>query len=310
MLDRSKRLRAPRVQALPAAQSIMHEHLCAVIFTELAGRPKTGRVRLLDAGCGNGALLAYLHTAFAAVAPDIELVAHGLDVLDHGVQPEGFFDRTRERLAELHPELDWPHRLHTASTASAWPLGDESFDILVSNQVGEHVEDHDRFFREVARTLRPGGFSVHLFPVGHYLYEGHLLLPFVHWIHDHDLLRAAIATASRLGLGKYAEHKRLYKAGVHAFAEAHADYLAFCTNYTSFRRLTRILRRCGLRSSRRYTSNLYWAKARSLLSLPRPARYARRNPLVEAVLASAFSYVSSITLFAEKCNTYRNARLA
>lgn len=292
-------------QYLPAASSVMYQHICAVIFTELAARPSQRRIRVLDVGCGDGALLAYMHSAFAEVLPDLELVAHGLEVLDHGVQPPGFFELTLRKLSQLVPQVSWQNRLHAASTASAWPLADESFDVVVSNQVGEHAADHERFFAEVARTLGTEGFSVHLFPMGRYLFEGHLGLPLVHWISDHDLLRSAIAAASRLGFGKFTEHKNRYGTSVDSFSEAHADYLAFNTNYTSFRRLTRVLRSCGLRCSRRYTDDLYRSKVRSLLSLPVRAYYPRRNPLLSTVLAEGCSYISSVTLFAEKRNVYR-----
>jgi SAM-dependent methyltransferase len=47
-------------------------------------------------------------------------------------------------------------------TAAAWP--DESFDIILSGDVLEHVPDLDAALRECARVMRPGGRMVASFP--------------------------------------------------------------------------------------------------------------------------------------------------
>ena len=40
------------------------------------------------------------------------------------------------------------------------PFGDHTFDVLVANQVIEHLSDTDGFVRELGRVLRPGGYAV------------------------------------------------------------------------------------------------------------------------------------------------------
>ncbi|WP_204324534.1 hypothetical protein, partial [Stenotrophomonas maltophilia] len=52
-----------RVDAMPAALSLTHQHILAVVESELAGRSPGGRLSLLDAGCGDGLLLGYLARA-------------------------------------------------------------------------------------------------------------------------------------------------------------------------------------------------------------------------------------------------------
>jgi SAM-dependent methyltransferase len=42
------------------------------------------------------------------------------------------------------------------------PYEDQSFDLVISNSVLEHVDDLDNGFRELARVTRPGGLSYHL----------------------------------------------------------------------------------------------------------------------------------------------------
>lgn len=41
-----------------------------------------------------------------------------------------------------------------------WPFDDSSFDVVVSNQVIEHVGNTDHFISEIKRVLRPGGYAV------------------------------------------------------------------------------------------------------------------------------------------------------
>ena len=52
-----------------------------------------------------------------------------------------------------------------------------SFDFVFSNSVFEHVQDHDLALREIARVLRPGGVSFHIFPAPYSLIEPHMLVP-------------------------------------------------------------------------------------------------------------------------------------
>lgn len=39
-----------------------------------------------------------------------------------------------------------------------WPLDDESVDLMVSDNVVEHVPDPEQFFSEAARIVKPGGY--------------------------------------------------------------------------------------------------------------------------------------------------------
>lgn len=44
-------------------------------------------------------------------------------------------------------------------------IADESFDLVVTQDVFEHVMDHAAAFREIARTLKPGGYLVLTVPL-------------------------------------------------------------------------------------------------------------------------------------------------
>ncbi len=41
-----------------------------------------------------------------------------------------------------------------------WPFPSDSFDVVVSNQVIEHISDIDHFIKEIFRILKPGGYCV------------------------------------------------------------------------------------------------------------------------------------------------------
>jgi len=59
---------------------------------------------------------------------------------------------------------------------------DNYFDIVFSNQVLEHVKDIDKVASEIYRITKPKGVGCHIFPGFLYPNEGHLHMPFVHWL--------------------------------------------------------------------------------------------------------------------------------
>lgn len=289
------------------ASSITHEHILAVILTELAARgTQEGALRILDAGCGNGRLLEYLATNLALVHPELSVELHGYDVGDHGVQTAvTYFGDTVQRLTGQIPGTPWADRLHLISQDDRWPFPDGYFDVVVSNQVLEHVHDHDAFLGQLVRVLKTGGFSAHLFPLRHYIYESHLNLPFVHRIRNHDLLVRYITTLSRLGLGKYSGEGRASGVPLSVYAERHADYMVHFTQYRSYDDFLQLAKRHHLRASFRYTQEFYSSKLARMLGRPPRARYRRRrSALIDWLCVMVLRYVSGVTLFLEKRESY------
>lgn len=109
-----------------------------------------GIVRLLDVGCRKGRLIDY-HT-------------------DRGVakRMRHFgFDVDHRRLLQMRRKDEW---LRVCGRCEdGLPYRDRSFDVVVCEQVLEHLDEPDLVIREAARVLRPGGrlyVGVPSFPPG------------------------------------------------------------------------------------------------------------------------------------------------
>ncbi|MCE5306580.1 MAG: class I SAM-dependent methyltransferase [Acidobacteriales bacterium] len=117
---------------------------------------------MLDFGCGAGELLS--------AARAIGLDMRGCDVYYAG-------SNTREEAAARG--LLGTYVMESAE--GTIPFGDASFDLVVNNQVMEHVADLDRTLGEIHRVLRPGGTALSIFPSRDVWREGHIGIPFSHW---------------------------------------------------------------------------------------------------------------------------------
>ena len=93
--------------------------------------------RLVDLGCDDGERT--LRFAAAARAADV----HGVELASASAEAARARGITVTE-ADLNEEL---------------PFDDACFDVVVSNQVLEHVADTDVFVSEVVRLLRPGGLA-------------------------------------------------------------------------------------------------------------------------------------------------------
>jgi SAM-dependent methyltransferase len=126
--------------------------------------------RYLDFGCGKG-----------------EVVAAGLA---RGCDIWGIDDFS----LNARPSCD---RIVAVSGTMQIPFPASYFDVIVSNQVFEHIEDHRRVLSEFRRILKPGGVMVHLFPSREVWREGHCEVPFAHRVQKARYLKVMY----RLGFG-------------------------------------------------------------------------------------------------------------
>jgi SAM-dependent methyltransferase len=153
--------------------------------------PLTAR-RILDTGCGVGMYVR----AFRQFSDQV----YGIDV-----DPDKIAEASREL-----PNLQ-------VAPAESLPFEDGFFDVVLSHEVWEHVNDDRAAAREAVRVLRPGGRLVVFVPNRLWLFETHGAywrdayhtgnIPFVNWLPD--ALR-----------NKLAPHVRAYTGGqLHALFE-------------------------------------------------------------------------------------------
>lgn len=118
-----------RGEIVPITMPGIHDRFVP-FFEALAGKGNRNGIHVLDAGAGHGALSRRLHEA-------------GFHVSACDFAPELFrYSEVEFRRANLTEKL---------------PYGDAEFDFVLAVEVMEHIADHEQFFREARRVLKPGG---------------------------------------------------------------------------------------------------------------------------------------------------------
>jgi SAM-dependent methyltransferase len=116
---------------------------------------------VLDFGCGGGhKLQALLSEGYEAFGCDVAL---------------------RE---DLSKNLENTHHLHNSDRIRLIdlddyriPFDDSTFDVVISDQVFEHVQDYQVALDEIRRVTKGSGIGLHLFPSRYRLIEPHIGVP-------------------------------------------------------------------------------------------------------------------------------------
>jgi SAM-dependent methyltransferase len=153
---------------------------CAAWVLDQAPRPDA---RVLDYGCGAGEIVKALRT-------------HGVDAFGCDTFYEGGDYSSQVQSGLL--DAGYVRKMH----GDHIPFDDDSFDMIVNNQVMEHVEDIDRVLAELQRVLKPGGMLLSVFPDRGVWREGHCGIAFLHWFPKHSRPRIYYAALFRsIGFG-------------------------------------------------------------------------------------------------------------
>jgi SAM-dependent methyltransferase len=97
-----------------------------------------------------------------------------------------------------------PDRLSTAHDGiTSFP--DSWFDVVVSDQVFEHVAILDPLITELSRVSKPGALGLHIFPARWRPIEPHMGTPFVHWLPKGTLRRFLLGAllSARVGVDHF-----------------------------------------------------------------------------------------------------------
>lgn len=134
--------------------------------------------RVLDLGCGLGEYVR----AFAR---------RGADAIGSDVAMDRLAE-ARRRVAAAGASGAAGVRGFFGAAGEALPMRDASMDIIVLNEVIEHVQDDRQTIREIARVLRPGGTCILYAPNRLYPFETHGIylrdryifgnIPLVNWL--------------------------------------------------------------------------------------------------------------------------------
>jgi ubiquinone/menaquinone biosynthesis C-methylase UbiE len=159
---------------------------------------------ILDFGCGNGDEVQRLR------AKNVD--AWGCDIR---FKPGQFVEQLASEGAIRTISLD-SYRL---------PFPDNTFDLVLSNQVLEHVQDYPTTLAEIRRVTRPGGLGLHVFPPKWKPVEVHVRAPFASVFRARWWLTACAA----VGLCKREQRGR----PAAEVASENLAYLNSSTNYLS-----------------------------------------------------------------------------
>jgi SAM-dependent methyltransferase len=190
----------------------------------------TSPIKILDVGCGRGSRVAWLlENGWNAWGYDVEAA-----YIKAG---KPYFER-----------CGWGANRIELQTADAIPFESSTFDLILSDQVIEHVADLDQLAGELARVSAPGSAGIHVYPATWRPLEPHLRTPFVHWLPKGRIQRSAITTAMRLGVSvnhfddlgndaraeiytRFAEEETFYRPR-HAVAKCFKNH-GFDTSFTN-----------------------------------------------------------------------------
>lgn len=164
---------------------------------------------VLDYGCGGGEIIE------AGRKAGLEI--YGVDVFYEGAESRSKIEQT-----------GWLGTVVREVEDGIIPFDDRFFDLVISNQVLEHVEDLDSVLQEVRRVLKPGGTFLSLFPTKEIIPEKHCGIPCLHWFPKQSRPRFYYAVGLRkMGFG--------YFKGNKSASQWASDFLEWLDAFTWYR---------------------------------------------------------------------------
>jgi SAM-dependent methyltransferase len=103
------------------------------------------------------------------------------------------------------------------------PFDNDTFDVVISDQVFEHVQNYPQAIAEIQRVLKPGGSSLNVIPSRYHPIEGHVFVPLATIFRGH----AYLAFWAFLGIRNSYQKQLSWKE----VANLNYEYLHNCTTY-------------------------------------------------------------------------------
>jgi SAM-dependent methyltransferase len=192
-LQANKRVCAQLERSLPQAEPDIHAVYESFVATYLSTLPAGAKV--VDVGGGRKCDFA----KYRSPRSGIKLIA---------------VDISAEEL-EFNTDVD---EMRVADVTRELPFDDEEVDLIVSRSVLEHLQNSESFIAHSARTLKRGGYAIHVFPSKYAPFAMiNRLLP--HPISKWLLHILIPGSEGRLGFRAY--YDRTYKSGMKRVLEKH-----------------------------------------------------------------------------------------
>ena len=179
-------------------------------FVHYVGRVAPPGARVLDYGCGDGTVVRMLREA--------GFDAYGVDIRWDGAD-YGDLEAT---------DLGRAGFLRYYAEGGPLPFADGSFDVVISDQVLEHVVPIEAAVREIERVTGPQGLSYHHVPSRGVWREAHIGVPFAHRLPRGRARLAYVSALRRLGLGNFKDDRPARE-----WAQQMLDWLDHWTVYRS-----------------------------------------------------------------------------
>jgi len=194
-------------------------------FAHASGRP-LDELRVLDWGCGRGRDVLWLRQqGYEAFGIDIDPmpIENSLPLFQRkGISTDCL------ALLDNHGRSPYP---------------DGFFDYVFSGNVLEHIADIRTVCAEMARVTRRGGRGYHVFPSHRHPIEGHLFMPFVHWLPPGQLRKLLILVF--ILLGREPNWIEVRGSSVFTKAEFYFQYTVNNTFYRPYSTVRHAFEECG-----------------------------------------------------------------
>jgi SAM-dependent methyltransferase len=113
---------------------------------------------------------------------------------------------------------------------------DNYFDLVLSNQVFEHVEDLSSTLKEISRVMKKKGLILCIFPDKWTIFEKHTGVPFIHWFSKKSSIRFHYTLIlRRLGIGFHKNNTPKIQWTIETL-----DYIDKFTHYRSKKKISNI----------------------------------------------------------------------